>query len=352
MPIGRLVKEGEAPPSAFTISKNNVRKSPINKEALELLSMSIAEDGVTNRVIVNPKMEIIAGQRRYLSCIETKRNVPYVMYDFEGLEYDSWICEMCTSFQENHQHRDVESVDKGKAVIELHEVGKLQFDKIAKLMGASLPSVYNWYNEAKGPQALRNSVIEEHKKEEVLKEEKKKEKKEKEKKAQPTLDETPVLDEKLMILEKLRLKCKKLWDQLPQGLRYRALVIRIIDSDWCKHINGIPNYEKIEKVLLYCINGAKSRDLESMAKDIGRNIPVDLEFRMEVLQNIENYELRQFRLPKTLFKYSKPIQKRRGNMDSNQMVAEAIRDWIEKWTIEEKWETEVTSKTPECFEKK
>lgn len=336
--MGSKIKEKNVKRNPFdlTLSPYNVRKQ-LNEKALEQLVMSVNYfEAVLHPIVINTKNQVVAGQRRWLAAKEVK--LPFIYCIVK--EYDDPSDEIKDSLVENQVRRDLDSREKGEAIIYLHDERNGTFEEIAEFLGMGISTIHRWYREATGPEALQQEEIEIELEQEKAKEEKKLEKKEKEKKSQPTIYESTKDTDKLRERNEAKKKALDLYHTF--GMKTGEMLRQIIDSNQFKD-----DMYKIMKLLEYTRDDILPlRTLTDIYKDIKIGLPADLDNWKELHES--DTEMRTVRARKILMKKLKPIMKRR-RLNFHHVIEEALVDYIRKWSLEEDWETEVKKEIPEAF---
>jgi len=154
------------PLEKLQISKFNVRKK-IQKEDLKLLADSIKEIGVLQPLIVKPlpegKYEVIAGQRRLIAARAVGiKVVPCIVK--HNLEQED---EILISLSENLARKELNPIEKAKALEELYKVvkkkGKVnsvyQFIKLySSKLGIRKTQIYALLKLLRLPSSLKEKV--------------------------------------------------------------------------------------------------------------------------------------------------------------------------------------------------
>lgn len=323
----KVIGRGRDKASKFSLSPNNVRKK-IDKQKLLDLMVSIKETGeVLEPIIINTKNEVVAGGRRLRAATELNIEIDWTMK-----EYDGEVDEILDSGQENLLHHEIDVDDKIRMAMILIDKHHLLRKTIALRMGVDIQTVKSWYDKGKGPQEI--DPEEEQRK---LNEE---ENKKKETDSQESLEESEKRIAKLKEIAERKGIAKEMWDAMP--LRRTSVVGKIIKTSQFK--------DDIEQIidLMKFSKEAPLHMLEDMYKDLRRGLPVDLEFKKEILEHPKEYMFRTVRVHKLIMKKMKPIMKRR-RIDWNAGILEALLLWLKKWSIEENWEGELSRELPEML---
>jgi len=334
MGVKSLGRPKAVSPNKLKVSPYNIRKD-VNEEALKELITSVAGTGqILNPISVDENNEIVAGQRRWLAAKALNMNID-VIYK----EYDSMIDKIVESFNENVQRRDVSTKDCGRAVAILHNEHNLTFEQIEKLTGVSHSTLHTWYKQITGPTAFMEHQAKLAIEKEKALEEERLAKKKKSGEGSVDLDKKNIEKlEELNRRSKALADAKHLWTTM--GLRKGNVVSRIIDS---------PRYRndvfKILGFVNFAIN-APLHTLEDIAKDVSRDLPVNIEDRQRILDSDSVFKT--IRVPKALMEKIEPIMKRR-NIDWFVVAVSALTDWVDTWELPEDWEESVDRITPEVF---
>jgi len=114
-------------PRDLKVSSSNVRTEV---RSIDDLKKSIENVGVVYPVVINPRDEVVAGQRRLKASIEAGVDrIPVVVVEFKDEKE-----EILFSFLENEHQEGLDYRDRGRAVKRLRELG-LTDDQISRLIG-------------------------------------------------------------------------------------------------------------------------------------------------------------------------------------------------------------------------
>lgn len=131
-------------PNELTLSPNNSRKH-VNQKALEGLTTSIREVGISIPITINTKDQVVIGKRRWLA---SKRiglhSIPCYIS-----KYNSAFEESLHSFRENVMFVPLSDEDRAEAFRDLHDVKGLSFQKIANVFGRSEEYIRHCYEMKK-----------------------------------------------------------------------------------------------------------------------------------------------------------------------------------------------------------
>ena len=131
-------------PNELTISPNNSRKT-VNQKALEGLTTSIREVGISIPIIINTKDQVVIGKRRWLVA----KRIGLHSIPCSIRRYNSALEEKMHSFRENVMFVPLSDKDRARAFRDLHDGGGMSFQKIANILGTSEEYVRYYYEMKK-----------------------------------------------------------------------------------------------------------------------------------------------------------------------------------------------------------
>lgn len=294
-------------PNTLTLSKNNVRKTNPKEYFGPLLTSVLNCQEILEPIIVNQHNEVVAGQRRWLAAKEANIKVPVIIK-----EYSNDVEEIYDSLIENDLQYPLNAKDLVDTTVLLHDKYGETFRSIANKMGRRLPTIYAWYKSGKGPQPLSDEQIKKELEEEVREQEVVEPKYRK-------FEESEEIEREKKKREVAAKEAREVFSNL--SIRKSNVVSSILKkAPW-------DIYDRLQ--FMEYAKVAPLREIEDIQKNMRAKLPVNMEFRKELIEHRDEYEYRTWRVPKVLVKRATPIL-RRLNLDWNQALIEAFTAWVEK----------------------